>query len=831
MKRPLYSIIILQVLALFFLTGCNLYMDEESAQNGRTESGGDGYTAPKIIEDSICKITYQYNEQTIELDQRHRPFLTRYRGDEKNNHIEIFFADNVPAQLLPSRGQYLTTQMYDMFANGLCHQVETVEKSDGGYVAKAHMVSMDEVFKEIEIEGQFVVEGDTVNHANDDSPSTRAATQEPFRPRLWPVKKTGTRAGEESEDINWPYQKDLCSFNLTFDITAHDKVGAVEGVSNKWLDKLVNTKLKDKMTKIGKQDNDMLLCSNKSFFDRLIINGEIDGHLCLSYQKKLVVDFVMKPKQNLIDLHSTVGYTLSCGIGVSKAEANISLPILGGSDYTFSSNSPIGKSFKNLKLKARDYLIKAPVISPRLMAGPVLLTFFITPNVAANFFARFQTTEDKPIGLFFEKNDKLFEFGFHSEGNGENRKTWTYPRENEQQKVSNTWKFTSNCDSIDFLTGLELGAGVSVGIKAYESMEASVSAGVTATLAYDNNLYDRYHVPPVVELNSGRKIKPLPCEDAKFTFDIIFNSIDLKGSLNVKIFTIDLLKINIAKPRPLFPQKVLYLYPEFCWTSSEHVEELTNSHEIGRRVTIEKKGSSFFNPYSAPSLALYYCPDDGIDPETWKGKMQFIKTVKAENSTISFVDQPYTYVFSVPKDKDKQWKGNYYLLPYYQAGVIGTSFYYCSPTTFMTGGWGSSDLDELTLRDFRQVRVKEPSTADGKTGFAFKFNVYGPCGKADRYAVFIRIISKSGKRSSKLVNLGDMNTKFADNNYVFTFEGDEESYDVEIHLNSYGKSDGEERVNRLSILKGKLTAEDALYNFTLEEYDPDAFDFDVEPLN
>lgn len=62
MKRSLYSIIILQVLALFFLTGCNLYMDEESAQNGRTESGGDGYTAPKIIEDSICKITYQYNE-------------------------------------------------------------------------------------------------------------------------------------------------------------------------------------------------------------------------------------------------------------------------------------------------------------------------------------------------------------------------------------------------------------------------------------------------------------------------------------------------------------------------------------------------------------------------------------------------------------------------------------------------------------------------------------------------------------------------------------------------------------------------------------------------
>lgn len=146
---------------LFALAGCNLYMDEDDAPGSSNMENGDGFTAPKTVTDSISTVTYQFNEGTVVLDGRHRPYIDLFRADSLNNIIEIHFSKATPANLLPARGNFLVTDMDDIFEDKLCHQVDAVVDGGDAFVVKAHMVKVGDVFKHLKIKSEFYVEGDT----------------------------------------------------------------------------------------------------------------------------------------------------------------------------------------------------------------------------------------------------------------------------------------------------------------------------------------------------------------------------------------------------------------------------------------------------------------------------------------------------------------------------------------------------------------------------------------------------------------------------------------------------------------------------------------------
>ena len=149
-------------------------MLEEPPAPDATEPGesGDGITSPRTEINEFGKSTYQYNEGVRIIDESYLPYLVKaYKGSENDtilNETHLYFAKNIPADMVPQRGELISTQNVPMIDFALCDKVIAVETEGNFYKVTSHVVPLDKIFKVLEGEYilDIVADGDSASIGN-----------------------------------------------------------------------------------------------------------------------------------------------------------------------------------------------------------------------------------------------------------------------------------------------------------------------------------------------------------------------------------------------------------------------------------------------------------------------------------------------------------------------------------------------------------------------------------------------------------------------------------------------------------------------------------------
>lgn len=187
-------------LLLVFLAGCTLYMDELDGYSTEDVANGDGYTSPKTIADTLGTVTYQFAEGTVYYQEPSRPYISNVATDTTAHTVEFTLAGDTPAKWIPQRGCCIATDMIDLFEEGLNHKVDVVEKTGNGYIVKARMVSLREVYDVLDVDYDVYLVFDSIPDETV-SRSGDGGDYSPYTLAVRPAKKkTGTRLSSKGDD-------------------------------------------------------------------------------------------------------------------------------------------------------------------------------------------------------------------------------------------------------------------------------------------------------------------------------------------------------------------------------------------------------------------------------------------------------------------------------------------------------------------------------------------------------------------------------------------------------------------------------------------------------
>ncbi len=172
MKKFLTKYFVATILPLI-VCSCTLMLEEPPAPDA-TEPGesGDGITSPRTEINEFGKSTYQYNEGVRIIDESYLPYLVKaYKGSGNDtilNETHLYFAKNIPADMVPQRGELISAQNVPMIDFALCDKVIAVETEGNFYKVTSHVVPLDKIFKVLEGEYIFdiVADGDSASIGN-----------------------------------------------------------------------------------------------------------------------------------------------------------------------------------------------------------------------------------------------------------------------------------------------------------------------------------------------------------------------------------------------------------------------------------------------------------------------------------------------------------------------------------------------------------------------------------------------------------------------------------------------------------------------------------------
>lgn len=669
----------LLVLLLAFAS-CNLYIDEGDTTEGNNTENGDGFITPKTVTDSISTVTYQFNEGTVVLDERHRPYINLFRADSLNNIIEILFSKATPANLLPTRGNFLVTDMSDIFEDKLCHQVDAVVDAGDAFVVKAHMVKVGDVFKHLKIKSEFYVEGDTAPEETAAKAYFKAAGENRvYRGKAVPVRMAGLTRTSKPEAIN----ASLLHFNVDFFNTAK---GIVDGEAKDFF------KGKD----ILSEKNANIYAAKKP-----IIHGDFDGGVGITYDISLRVVFQYDEDEELIDMHGYLTHTLDMGIIINSAKGVITLPIWGGERVNYKSSNSVKGEWKQ-SISSDNWWIPAIPINVPIPIPFVGASLYATPNFAVDFFAG--VTPDKPVGLYYHYSSNLAEFGFHSKGDEQ----YSYPHGNAggTDGGGNGWQLVGP-DELTFSAGAQLHLVTQSGISIYKALKAHVDFDISGTVSYNNKLADKYKNMQPIVTSMGTKQSLTYATDSYIGLDFGMG-FTIGGTLDFKVWSVDLFNMSLGDPVSLVSW-TKPMYPEFDATIMMNKSTTATS---AYTATVRLSNRNYlFNPKMIPRLAIF----SSSHPDSWaKHTMYFVKTVMPNERGDFDPNTTYTYNFDLPVS------GNvgktFIAVPYYLAGFAVSSYYHSLGVPFRLGGtWGK-------IKNMEQMRV-----LNGKTGksqiYAIKLNV------------------------------------------------------------------------------------------------------------
>lgn len=755
MKKLLYLILCALVNVL---AGCNLYMDEEDIQNENT-SNGDGFSAPRTYVDSISTVTYQFNEGTVYLDEKYRPYIFSVNTDTVQHGVEIRLAKSIPANLMPSRGNYLASGLCDVFESGLCHQVDVIEQADGFYVVKGHMVSFNDVFKTLQIQSDYYVASDTVEvRGNVDAPYIIG--------KAIPVKQNLSRV-----IINEPFNIDLINVPLN-----------IAGYLND------NDHLKEYIIE------DLFEISKGPLSDnsKIKLSGEFDGYLGAEYVLQLRMSIFIDTSRGIYDVHAYLHHDFFAGILIQRAKATLSIPVFGCTTNTHKT--PV--TGEAVKFNPFDYIrrgkeIRVPPITTPI--GPVV--FYVTPTFTLDLYAEYNS--DEPIGMYYKVDKDLTEFGFHREPN----QKYSYPRDEKSSRGAfdyldnfdfpgpdqlldyknlglkeTGFNFTGYNNKSKYTIGTALNIGLEMGLELDGVLNIFLGANAAYDVAFNHDISSKYKANvSIVDQETGEK------EDMEYANNITFESglyltPSFGGKLDYYIDEYELFSLSQDEPIPLIQNSTMFL-PEME-TTVELNENLTTNDEVWFYAKVKTKRKSFvINPQSVPKLAIYrvYKPKDWTKEYYWT----FVKSVDPINGGDEYSKNTvYEYDFDVPLIGsliDTRTDYTYIAVPYFES--IGGKNYSNATSFKVNGVWG-------VIQNAEQVRVNNGTVGNSQI-YGFKFDVTANSTMmVDGWVakIYINDAVTSEYIASKTFDLGKLKNSDTQK-YMMFFNGKTDKYyDISIYL-------------------------------------------------
>ena len=152
---------------------CTLMLEEPPvADTPESVENGDGITSPRVDITEYGKATYQFNEDVRVIDESYLPYLIKtYKdvvSDTTLNKTYLYFSKNIPTDMLPMRGDLISSHNVPMIDFALCDQVDAVEMEGNNYKVTSHVVALDKIFKVLEGDFIFdiVADGDSASMGN-----------------------------------------------------------------------------------------------------------------------------------------------------------------------------------------------------------------------------------------------------------------------------------------------------------------------------------------------------------------------------------------------------------------------------------------------------------------------------------------------------------------------------------------------------------------------------------------------------------------------------------------------------------------------------------------
>lgn len=772
--RPL-----LPLLLAWLMAGCTLYMDGDGQQDDTT-ADGDGFTAPKTIKDSITSITYQFNAGTLMLDDRYRPYIAGYDTDSLHDRTEIRLRRSIPAALVPQRGNRLSTDLHDIFTDGLLHEVDAVVSEGGLMVVKAHRTTVDEVFQTLHISSDFYMALDSTSTPQR-AGGTRATEDGGYAYRLKPVgrKPTGhdarASAIEEDMDYNFLHLELLHLPHPSYSLT--DKLTGLSPKTQKILQGLGNV---------------------KEHIDKALVKpfGSFDGGVAATFDMGLKLHFEYDKETKLMDLHGWGYQKSNIGLYVKEAKGGVSIPLAGwGRREVKRANSTVGTS----STEVDRYLCNIRTRDVPIPAGPVKLSVNVQPNLVLDLFAAYQFSEGGDALRYGRQCDyDIVEFGFHDDPvNG----LYSYPRQ------KGTARSTSETDDewdTSFAAGMELHASLDFIIKFYEVLQCRVSPQASLTIGYERNLTDKYRLDDFTT-ESGTPHSP-SYGGSSDTYVQLSLGTALSGVMEFgPLWTVDLFSIDALSPSLTWKWP---LYPDFL-TTVQPDEEASTQEQSAYVAEVKASQKFLYTPRESPMLAIYRAPTDGTD-----GRKTFVKLVRADHPASAFDEKTtLSYRFTIP---GRDTRHIYYAVPVYLTGYgITREYLHGTPTPFF------STYSRLTISGMEQMRVRDAHKSDGTKVYAFKFRLSGVTpAEAKKHMVIIGIYDREGGTllATKKFALGQLPRGRFSRDYAFFFTGRNESYHA---MASYYVDDGHGDFNDISLQEldltdygGKEEIDDLRYDFS-----------------
>lgn len=154
--------IILWLTAGVMMTSCNLFIEDENEPEFKNVPvhEGVGYDAPVTVNDSGCEVTYQYNSDVRVLSDEEQRYIASVQMDPAGAFVEIHYRKDTPKNLLPVKGEILSSGVTDLFPWGCNHRVQYRVDEDGVYKYMAYFAMLDETYKELKIQGSLTTKND-----------------------------------------------------------------------------------------------------------------------------------------------------------------------------------------------------------------------------------------------------------------------------------------------------------------------------------------------------------------------------------------------------------------------------------------------------------------------------------------------------------------------------------------------------------------------------------------------------------------------------------------------------------------------------------------------
>lgn len=788
MKKILYKIFVLCAFVVT-LTGCELYMDDRDIQLGNPVADGDGYSAPATYMDSITTVTYQFNENTVYINEPYRPHIFSANVDTASKTIEIRFAKSIPADMMPQRGNCLASSLYDIFNATVCHKVDVVEEADGLYVVKGHAVPTKEVFKHLKAQSEFYVEEEPDQNRSGMLNSKGRPTS---GARLRAVDHNYTGNSRFSETLK-PIDLLRRQFCLGEDEGLDESLNEIVG---KYFETVKAFKNKD-FSKIAKEED--------KFNSYIKFSGELKGFLGVDIALRLHVSYNFDTDNDIYDLHARLVQECLAGLIVKSLEGVCTIPILGvGPMDVFYPQ--IAKSFGLIvegSEEVNKYLFPILELSAAVATPVGTFKFYVTPSIIAQFFAKIQF--DQAIGVYVNNTEEIAEFGFYKSDEREflyGGETKSKPKKDD--KISNI-DFSSdfsifadendeddngepkqgihitglsepfNFQSFNFNAGVTLIFGIELGVSYCEAVD--IYGAIDLSSEWGLSYRDKEIYKNKLNIIDDRKTLELTTDQESYLSFGIY----MKPKFGGRIGKFNLFTLAPSTPFTLYENKQS-LAPEFSTTVLLN-EKLSGEKEAVFTAELKTKYnfgplSYFFSPKESPKLALYSCDDKDW---TKSESLNFIKVVSASNEGKYDNNDTYYYTFNIPYD-DKEIhnlnKRTYIVIPYYE-NLLDVHHHARGTAFKMQNLYGK-------ITSAQQISITGGESSDGKLNtYGFVFEVDANTIPPYKWEAIIQIVnSETGEWvASKTFNLGYLKGNVL-HRYLMYYQAETlRNYDIYINLN------------------------------------------------